>query len=56
MGKLRLSQKNAKQFENPTPKSPKDEGSKGTYAYVYVESKEVIIKFNSKSNISFVYI
>ena len=54
MGKLRLSQKNAKQFENPTPKSPKDEGPKGTYAYV--ESKEVIIKFNSKSSISFVYI
>ena len=54
VGKLRLSQKNSKQFENPIPKSLKDEGPKGSYAFV--ESKEVIIKFNSKSSISSVYI
>ena len=54
VGKLRLSQKNAKQYENPTPKSLKDEGPKGSYAFV--ESKEVIFKFNTKSSISSVYI
>ena len=54
VGKLRLSQKNAKQFENTTPKNLKDEEPKGSYAYV--ESKEVIVKFNSKSTLSSVYI
>ena len=54
IGKLRLSQKNSKQFENPMPKSLKDEGPKGSYAFV--ESKEVIIKFNTKSTISSIYI
>jgi len=54
IGKLRLSQKNAKQYENPMPKSLKDEGPKGSYAFV--ESKEVIFKFNTKSSISSVYI
>ena len=54
VGKLRLSQKNAKQYENPMPKSLKDEGPKGSYAFV--ESKEVIFKFNTKSSISSVYI
>ncbi len=54
LGKLRLSQKNAKIYENPYPKSIKDEGPKNTYAFV--ESKEVIIKFSSKSSISSVYI
>ena len=54
LGKLRLSQKNSKFFENPTPKNLKDEGPKGTYAFV--ESKEVIIKFSCKTIISSVYI
>ena len=54
IGKLRLSQKNAKQYENTMPKTLKDEGPKGSYAYV--ESKEVIVKFNSKSTLSSVYI
>ena len=54
IGKLRLSQKNSKKFENPLPKNIKEEGPKGTYAFV--ESKEVIIKFNTKSSISSVYI
>ena len=53
MGKLRLSQKNSKNFESPIPQI-KDEKPKGTYAFV--ESKEVFIKFNSKSIISSVYI
>ena len=54
LGKLRLSQKNSKFYENPTPRAPKDEGPKGTYAFV--ESKEVIFKFSSKSTISSVHI
>ena len=54
LGKLRLTQKNAKIYENPYPKNIKDEGPKSTYAFV--ESKEVIIKFSSKSSISSVYI
>jgi hypothetical protein len=54
LGKLRLSQKNSKIFENPTPKNLKDEGPKGTYAFV--ESKDVIIKFSCKTIISSVYI
>lgn len=54
IGKLRLSQKNSKIFENPMLKNLKEEGPKGTYAFV--ESKEVFIKFNSKSSISSVYI
>ena len=54
IGKLRLSQKNAEKYENPLPKSVKDEGPKGTYAFV--ESKEVIVKFSAKSSVSSVYI
>ena len=53
-GKLRLSQKNIEKFEDPTPKSLKQEGPKGTYAFV--ESKEVFINFNSKSSIVSLYI
>ena len=52
LGKLRLSQKNSKNFELPTVS--KEERPMGTYAYV--ESKEVIIKFNLKSTISSLYI
>ena len=54
IGKLRLSQKNAEKFINPTPRNIKDEGPKGTFAFV--ESKEVLIKFNSKSSVSSIYI
>ena len=54
IGKLRLSQKNAAKFINPIPRNIKDEGPRGTYAFV--ESKEVLIKFNSKSSVSSVYI
>ena len=54
IGKLRLSQKNAEKFINPIPKRIKDEGPRGSYAFV--ESKEVLIKFNSKSSVSSVYI
>jgi len=54
IGKLRLSQKNSKEFESPLVRNIREEGPKGTYAFV--ESKEVIIKFNSKSSISSVYI
>lgn len=53
-GKLRLSQKNSEKFENPSPRSLKEEGPKGTFAFV--ESKEVFIKFNSKSVIISLYI
>ena len=38
IGKLRLSQKNAEKYVNPIPKKIKDEGPKGTYAFV--ESKK----------------
>ena len=54
IGKLRLTQKNAQKFASTSPKNLKDEGPKGSYAFV--ESKEVLIKFNSKSSISSVYI
>ena len=54
IGKLRLSHKNSEKFENLLPKSVKEEGPKGTYAFV--ESKEVILKFSSKSSVSSVYI
>ena len=51
-GKLRLSQKNSKKFEPPM--SLKDEKPQNTYAFV--ETKEVIIKFNVKSTIGSLYI
>ena len=54
LGKLRLSQKNAKRYENQRIQTIKDEGPKNTYAFV--ESKEVIVKFNSKATVSSVYI
>ena len=55
LGKLRISQKNAKLFENNDDiVQPKDEKPKGSYAFV--ESKEVLIKFNSKAKIASVYI
>ena len=54
IGKLRLSQKNAEKFVNPIPRNLKDEGPRGTYAFV--ESKEVLVKFNSKSSVSSIYI
>lgn len=52
IGKLRLTQKDAKIFESDI--ISKEDKPKSTYAYV--ESKEVIIKFNSKSSISYLYI
>ena len=55
LGKLRISQKNSKLFENNDDiVQPKDEKPKGSYAFV--ESKEVLIKFNSKAKIASVYI
>ena len=55
LGKLRISQKNSKLFEYPQNiVDTKDEKPKGSYAFV--ESKEVLIKFNSKSKIASVYI
>ena len=51
-GKLRLSQKDCKIFELPTISNL--EQPQGTYAFV--ESKEVVIKFNLKSTISSLYI
>ena len=55
LGKLRISQKNSKLFENPDNiVEAKDEKPKGSYAFV--ESKEVLIKFNSRSKIGSVYI
>ena len=54
LGKLRISQKNSKLYEMPNSLDIKDERPKGSYAYV--ESKEVLIKFNSKSIISSLYI
>ena len=55
LGKLRISQKNAKLYESPNyPLETKDEKPKGSYAFV--ESKEVLIKFNSKAMISSLYI
>ena len=52
LGKLRLSQKDSKLFESKI--ISKEEKPRNTYAYV--ESKEVIIKFNLKSTISSLYI
>lgn len=53
-GKLRLTQKNAERYESKTLVNLRDEGPKNTYAYV--ESKEVIFKFSSKSSINSLYI
>ena len=52
VGKLRLSQKNSKIFESTIISN--QELPQKTYAYV--ESKEVIIKFNLKSTINSLYI
>ena len=55
LGKLRISQKDAKLYESPNSiLDPKDEKPKGSYAYV--ESKEVLMKFNSKAAIASLYI
>jgi hypothetical protein len=54
VGRLRLSQKNSEQFEIPGEIRMKMERPKGTYAFV--ESKEVFVKFNSKSTFVSVYI
>ena len=55
LGKLRISQKNAKLYEIPNYNmETKDEKPKNSYAFV--ESKEVLIKFNSKASISSLYI
>ncbi len=53
-GKLRLTQKNAERFESKILSNLRDEGPRKTYAYV--ESKEVIFKFSSKSSINSLYI
>ena len=53
-GKLRLSQKNAEKYESKLVVNLREEGPKKTYAYV--ESKEVIFKFSSKSSINYLYI
>ena len=52
LGKLRLTQKDSKKFELPMTSSV--ERPRGTYAYV--ESKEVIIKFNLKSTVGSLFI
>ena len=52
IGKLRLSQKNSKHFESTV--ISKEEKPQRTYAFV--ESKEVIIKFNLKSTIGSLFI
>ena len=54
VGKLRLSQKNTKQFEIPGEIRMKEDRPRGTYAFV--ESKEVFVKFNSKSTFVSLYI
>ena len=54
LGKLRLSQKNAKYFEDPTPRSVKDDGPRRTYARV--GSEKIFIKFNSPTSITSLYI
>ena len=55
LGKLRISQRDAKLYESPnTILETKDEKPKGSYAFV--ESKEVLMKFNSKSMIASMYI
>ena len=51
-GKLRLSQKDSKIFEQPIV--TKEDLPKNTYAYA--ESKKVIIKFNLKSSVTSLYI
>ena len=51
-GKLRLSQKDSKIFEQPI--ITKEDLPKNTYAYA--ESKKVIIKFNLKSSVTSLYI
>ena len=53
-GKLRLTQKNAELYESKGLFDLRDEGPKKTYAYV--ESKEVIFKFSSKSSVNSLYI
>ena len=53
-GKLRLTQKNAERYESKLLTNLRDEGPRKTYAYV--ESKEVIFKFSSKSSINSLYI
>ena len=53
-GKLRLTQKNAERYESKILSNLRDEGPRKTYAYV--ESKEVIFKFSSKSSINSLYI
>ena len=53
-GKLRLTQKNAELYESKGLFDLRDEGPKKTYAYV--ESKEVIFKFSSKSSVNSPYI
>ena len=53
-GKLRLSQKNAEKYESKKVSSLREEGPRKTYAYV--ESKEVIFKFSSRSSIISLYI
>ena len=52
LGKLRLTQKDSKKFEYPMTSSV--EMPRGSYAYV--ESKEVIIKFNLKSTVGSLFI
>lgn len=54
VGKLRLSQKNAEQFGIPGEIRMKEDRPRGTYAFV--ESKEVFVKFNSKSTFVSLYI
>ena len=51
-GKLRLTQKNSKNFEIPIVS--KEERPRKTYAFV--ESKQVLIKFNLKSTVMSLYI
>ena len=53
-GKLRLSQKNAERYESKGLFDLREEGPKKTYAYV--ESKEVIFKFSSRSSVNSLYI
>ena len=52
LGKLRLSQKDSKKYELPMASSV--ERPRGSYAFV--ESKEVVIKFNLKSTVSSLFI
>jgi hypothetical protein len=52
LGKLRLSQKDSKKYELPMASSV--ERPRGSYAFV--ESKEVVIKFNLKSTVGSLFI